>query len=93
MTSLRLRRQILPPFKKFVQRQIHHVLQLQPLANRANTSWIIVAFDTDGEVIFAEASQVANQLVERAPSVGSGLFQTSPSVSKLAKSLKPFKSV
>jgi hypothetical protein len=44
--------------------------------------------DTDGEVIFAEASQVANQLVERAPSVGSGLFQTSPSVSKVTMSPK-----
>jgi hypothetical protein len=42
--------------------------------------------DTDGEVIFAEDSQSANQLIERAPSIGSGLFQTSPSVSKVAKS-------
>ena len=52
-------------------------------ANRVMILWVFVTFDTDGEVIFAEASQVANQLVERAPSVGSGLFQTSPSVSLL----------
>jgi hypothetical protein len=42
--------------------------------------------DTDGEVIFTEASQSPNQPIERAPSVTSGLFQTSPSVSKVAKS-------
>jgi hypothetical protein len=41
------------------------------------------SFDTAGEVIFAEASQSAAQLVEWAPSVGSGLFQTSPAVSVL----------
>jgi hypothetical protein len=41
--------------------------------------------DTAGEVIFAEASQSADQLVEWVPSVGSGLFQTSPAVSKMTK--------
>jgi hypothetical protein len=40
-------------------------------------------FDTAGEVIFAEDNQSANQLIERAPSMGSGLFQTSPAVSLL----------
>jgi hypothetical protein len=44
--------------------------------------------DTAGEVIFWEASQSANQLVERAPSVNSGLFPTSPSVSKATMSQK-----
>jgi hypothetical protein len=39
--------------------------------------------DTAGEVIFTEASQSANQPVERAPTVTSGLFQTSPAVSFL----------
>jgi hypothetical protein len=49
--------------------------------HRRKGNWLIVAFDTAGEVIFTEASQSANQPVERAPSVDSGLFQTSPAVS------------
>jgi hypothetical protein len=55
----------------------------------ATTSWLIVAFDTAGEVIFTEASQFANQPVERAPSVDSGLFQTSPAVSLLVNAPGP----
>jgi hypothetical protein len=36
--------------------------------------------DTAGEVIFAGANQSANQFVQRVPSMGSGLFPTSPAV-------------
>jgi hypothetical protein len=38
-----------------------------PLPVLANTSWLIVTFDTDGEVIFAEGNPSGTQLIERAP--------------------------
>jgi hypothetical protein len=38
----------------------------------ARTSWVIVTFDTDGEVIFAGANQSANQRVELPLSVVMG---------------------
>jgi hypothetical protein len=56
----------------------------------AKTSWLFVVFDTAGEVIFAEENQSANQLIKRAPSMGSGLFQTSPAVSLLILLAKSF---
>jgi hypothetical protein len=64
--------------RKFMSRLWHLIV-----AKLATASWLFVVFDTAGEVIFTEASQLANQPVERAPSVDSGLFQTSPAVSFL----------
>jgi hypothetical protein len=38
----------------------------------ARTSWLIISFDTAGEVIFAGANQSSNQRVERPLSVEMG---------------------
>jgi hypothetical protein len=56
-------------------------------------SKIITKSDTAGEEIFAGDNRPANQLIEWVPSVDTGLFQTSPLVSKMRKNLKLFKSV
>jgi hypothetical protein len=49
----------------------------------AKTSWVIVTFDTDGEVIFAMASILTHQDFQRSTKYELRAFPTSPAVSLL----------
>jgi hypothetical protein len=51
----------------------------------AKTFWLIVTFDTDGEVIFVEDKQAAKLALQGHTAPPSCLYLTSPSISLLVK--------
>jgi hypothetical protein len=54
-------------------------------------NWVIVAFDTAGEVVFTEANTPTSQVFKRLPDVHRAYSQTSPAVSLLVRTTwKPY---